>query len=610
VLDRMRDEVTHRGPDDSGLRLFADGQPVSSATTSRWHVGLGHRRLSILDLSPAGAQPMAYGDRFWIIYNGEVYNYIEVRAELERLGHSFRSTSDTEVILAAYAEWGVACFARLRGMWAIVIFDRSRKEVVVSRDRLGIKPLYLWRGSGLLALVSEIKQLRHVPGFTPRIDTQTAVEYLATGYEDSERSFFRGVQPIKPGCWLRIPLATLKPEEPQAYWHPEKIQVSVTDASEAGTLIAEKLRECVRIHLRSDVPVGCALSGGLDSSAITVLANSLKNGNGQPLHTFTFTSPGDPIDERDYADAVVARISAESHFVTMNVDTFLTDLDAFVWTHDEPVGCLSMYAAYCLARLTRKSGVSVTLNGQGGDEVFSGYWQSYFLHLRELWKHGHLLDLADHVFGAAYANGNPALLGQVPVMLRRYQARRKPPLPVKFHRGEQAAAADSSVLNQVLQLDGQSRRIYEMRRLFLPRLLKWDDRNFMAFSVESRYPFLDHELIELCLSFSPDTLYQRGWTKFPLRLGLSGALPPAVRDRRSKFGFETPRDRWLCGPLRPTLQRWLTSDRPIWDHVERKSVQQLADRIWGGAAKGDERGQALFRMFVFDRWLSVCGAQV
>ena len=579
-------------------------------STSAWDVALGHRRLSILDLTQAGQQPMVYCGRFWIVYNGEVYNYLELRAELQRLGHSFRSSSDTEVILAAYAEWGVHCFARLRGMWAIVIFDREKREIVVSRDRLGIKPLYLWKGNGLVALVSEIKQLRHLPGFMPRIDAGTAAEYLATGYEHSERSFFQGVQPLNPGCWLRLPLDTLTPGEAKPYWHPENIQASVTDADEAGTLLADKLRECVRIHMRSDVPVGCALSGGLDSSAITVVANSLNNGSGQPFHTFTFTSPGDPIDEKEYADAVVAQVGAVSHFVTMDVDAFEADLDDFVKTHDEPVGCLSMYAAYCLARLVRNAGIKVTLNGQGGDEVMSGYWQSYFLHLRELWKGGRLLNLAGHLVGAAYGNGNPALLGQLPVMLRRYQARRKPPLAVRFRNGTEEVAADTNLLNHVLQLDGQRRRIYEMRTLFLPRLLRWDDRNFMAFSVESRYPFLDHELIELCLSFSPEILYQRGWTKLPLRLGLSGQLPQMVRDRRSKFGFETPRDRWLCGPLRPALQRWLASDRPLWEHVERSRVRELAERTWSGAEKGEELGQELFRMFIFDRWLGVCGVQV
>ena len=504
---------------------------------------------------------------------------------------------------------GRALFRALAGHVGDLIFDREKREIVVSRDRLGIKPLYLWKGNGLVALVSEIKQLRHLPGFVPRIDAGTAAEYLATGYEHSERSFFQGVQPLNPGCWLRLPLDTLTPGEAQPYWHPEKIQASVTDADEAGTLLADKLRECVRIHMRSDVPVGCALNGGLDSSAITVVANSLNNGSGQPLHTFTFTSPGDPIDEKEYADAVVAQVSAVSHFVTMDVDTFEADLDDFVKTHDE-AGCLSMYAAYCLARPVRNAGIKVTLNGQGGDEVMSGYWQSYFLHLRELWKGGRLLNLAGHLVGAAYGNGNPALLGQLPVMLRRYQARRKPPLAVRFRNGAEEVAADTNLLNHVLQLDGQRRRIYEMRTLFLPRLLRWDNRNFMAFSVESRYPFLDHELIELCLSFSPEILYQRGWTKLPLRLGLSGQLPQMVRDRRSKFGFETPRDRWLRGPLRPALQRWLASDRPLWDHVERSRVRELAERTWSGAEKGEELGQELFRMFVFDRWLGVCGVQV
>jgi len=609
VLDRMRDEVAHRGPDGCGRQLFMHSCLVNSqnGSDSAWTVGLAHRRLAILDLSAAGRQPMAYRDRFWIVYNGEVYNYVEVRAELTRLGHSFRSTSDTEVILAAYSEWGTDCFRQLRGMWGLVIFDRQRQEFIACRDRLGIKPLYRSNVAGILAIVSEIKQLQQLPGFTSVLDHGVAAEYLQTGYEDPERSFFRGVQPIPAGMWQKIDVGTMAVTEEGEYWHPERIQSSVTDPIEAGERLAERLRECVRLYLRSDVPVGCALSGGLDSSAIAVTANHLLNGNGCALHTFTLTCPGDVTDERAYAEAVLEQIAAQPHFVTINADLFLQDLDSFVRTHDEPVGALSMYAAYCLARLTRDAGVNVILNGQGGDESLSGYWQSYFLHLRELWQRRDWWRLADHVVGSAYVNGNPTLLGQIPVMLRRYRARRNPPISIAFRGSDEHRA--TNLLEQSLELDGQHRRIFEMRRLFLPRLLKWDDRNFMAFSVESRYPFLDHVLVDLCLSFSSAILYQRGWTKLPLRMGLRSELPPAVRDRRSKFGLETPQDKWLRGPLRPTIERWLESERPVWDHVDRNAVRRLAHDSWRLGEKRDELGQALFRLFVFDRWLAVCGVR-
>jgi asparagine synthase (glutamine-hydrolysing) len=231
------------------------------------------------------------------------------------------------------------------------------------------------------------------------------------------------------------------------------------------------------------------------------------------------------------------------------------------------------------------------------------------MHLRELWKGRRLWTLTDHLWGARFGSGNPDLLGQIPVMARRYLARRRPPLKVALGEYDAGDSGASRLLRHVLSLDGQQRRLFEMRKLFLPRLLKWDDRNFMAFSVESRYPFLDHELIELCLSFSPGALYRRGWTKFPLRLGLNRLLPPKVRDRRTKIGFETPQDRWLCGPLRPTVEQWLNSDRPIWDHVDRRDVRQLADETWRVAGRRDEVGQALFRVFIFDRWLDVCQVQ-
>ena len=188
VLDRMRDEVAHRGPDDQGstlLRRRGTAWNKVPASESAWTVGLGHRRLSILDLSPAGRQPMTYRDRFWITYNGEVYNFIEIRRELERCGHRFRSSSDTEVILAAYAEWGTACFARFRGMWGLVILDCDRNEIILCRDRLGIKPVYFWRGRGIVAVASEIKQFRHAPGFAARVNPLAAAEYLSHGLRRS-----------------------------------------------------------------------------------------------------------------------------------------------------------------------------------------------------------------------------------------------------------------------------------------------------------------------------------------------------------------------------------------------------------------------------------------
>lgn len=611
ALNHMRDDVVHRGPDDQGACLFAgNGRQFDRrhGTDAGWEVGLAHRRLSILDLSAAGHQPMSYRDSIWIVFNGEVYNFVELRAELSRLGHGFRSQSDTEVILAAYTEWGPACFARFRGMWGLALVDFRRHEAVICRDRLGIKPVYLWEGQGILAVASETKQFRHVPGFCARLDTGVGAEFLETGYENSRRSFLRDVTPVPGGHWVRIPLDTLRPETPVPYWHPERVRASVTDPREAAQQFAAKTRESVRLHLRSDVPVGCALSGGLDSSTIAALIDQERDREASPLKTFTCTFPGHALDEREYAQAALQAVRAESHFVTLSPQRFLDDLERFVWIHDEPAGGVSIYAAYCLARRTRECGVPVILNGQGGDEILSGYWQSYFMHLRQLARSGRLGTLAGHLAGAVLPGGNPGLIGQIPVMFRRYRSRRRGGTRLRLRNLE--GQRDPSILEHVLRLDEPAYRVNEIRELHLPRLLKWDDRNWMAFSVEGRYPFLDHELVELCLSFNTSVLHRCGWTKVPLRRGFADLLPKKIIERKTKFGFETPQDDWLRGPLRSCFRRWLRSDRPIWDLADRKDVEHLAAPVWQSANDAQESGQMLFRLFMFDRWLEVFGIAV
>ena len=606
VIEKMTDNIYHRGPDDGGTAFFTQDDSrwqASSHPSATWRGALGSRRLSIQDVSQAGHMPMHYQNRFWIVYNGEVYNFVEIRSELARLGHVFHSSSDTEVILAAYAEWGTECFARFRGMWGLVLVDCLRGEAILCRDRLGIKPLYVWQRSGIMAVVSEIKQLHHIPDITFTMNHATVSEYLRTGYEASERSFLQDVQPVPAGTWIKVALDTLVASSPQDYWHPERITVSVTDAREASQLFAQKLRECVTIHLRSDVPVGCALSGGLDSSSIATLVHHLQQDTKSSLHTFTATFPGDAVDERAYVDAVLPAIQAMPHFVTPHPANFLEEMDAFIHTHDEPVGSLSVYAGYCIARLTREAHVPVTLNGQGGDEILSGYWQSYLFYLRHLAQQKRFVPLAHNLLGAATWKGNPTLLAQIPVMLKRFYARRNAsPL---FRLKMQTEDTHASILSKVLALDEQSWRLAEIRTMFLPRLLKWDDRNSMAFSVEGRYPFLDHELIDLCLSFAPHTLYHYGWTKYPLRTGLRNVLPERLLTRRSKVGFEVPQDKWLCGPLRPMLETWLKQDRPLWEYVERTDVQQLADTTWSLQGRQKEPGQMLFRLFMFDRWMDL-----
>ncbi len=609
AIVRMTEAVAHRGPDGAGvayLRLDSEGiNDEGNAGKPGWSVALGHRRLAILDLSDAGHQPMRYGSQLWLTYNGEIYNYRELRLQLEALGHRFESQTDTEVVLAAYAEWGSDCVRRFRGMWALVIIDGRRRVAVLSRDRLGIKPLYYMRAERMWAVVSEIKQLRHAPNMRLRAKRRAVLDYLAAGYEDTSQTFFEDVHCVPAGSFIEVRLDDLRPSDPVGYWHPERVSACVTDRNEAARAFVDVLRESVGFHLRSDVPVGCALSGGIDSSSIAALVQELGGGRKEEgatatLQAFTATYPGDPVDERAYADLAAAAIGATPHYVTPAAETFVGEFDRFTWIHDEPVGSFAQYAAYCVSRITREAGVPVTLNGQGGDELLCGYWQTYAMYLRDLWRAKHVGKLAAHVLGSLTPWGNPAMPQQLPWLARRYWEKRR-----ALKGAAEGATQDSDQISRVLGMSAQERRVFDIREMYLPRLLKWDDRNFMAFSVEGRYPLLDHEVIELSLSFTPEALCSKGWTKEPLRRGMTGQVPAEILRRREKVGFEAPIDRWLAGPLLPQLTESLAaSDSPLWQFTERERLEALIPLL-GDDTSRSEAGHALFRAFAADRWLRI-----
>lgn len=596
-LRACSDLVAHRGPDGAGeafLTPTTNGFTVApGATESGWTVGLAHRRLAILDLTEAGAQPMRVGDQLWIVHNGEVFNYVELRAELEAEGHRFISDTDTEVIAAAYAQWGTDCFARFRGMWGLVIIDGRERRAVLSRDRLGIKPLYVSAQQDGVAVVSEIKQLTALTGATLRPNVAALDDFLSTGYEDSARSFFAGVVPVPAGTWQAIDLTTATVGAPNPYWQPESITPWIVSGDDAAAALNDVLTDAVKIHLRSDVPVGFALSGGVDSGAVA--AYSRAQTTESSLHSFSAVFPGHRIDEGDLIDVIRSHLGLISHKVTPTAGGFLEDIDNFVWTHDEPVGSLSQYAGYCVARLTRSAGVPVSLNGQGGDEVLAGYWQAYFVYLGQLLTAPRLGDLFAHIIGSLRSAGNPELWLQASIMGRRYLTRMR---SVRAGVGESHAAAK---LRKYFALDSQQRRVFEIREMYLPRLLKWDDRNFMASSVEGRYPFLDNKLIELVLAFHPDTLYRSGWTKEPLRRALESRVPACIARRRIKLGFETPQADWLRTALAPHLLVWLEGDSPIWSHVDRASMRRRVRWLLRGQESG-ATSEAVFRAYIADRW--------
>jgi asparagine synthase (glutamine-hydrolysing) len=603
ILGRFTDAVAHRGPDDRGLALFAGDATLSpEPMEGRGMVGLGHRRLSILDLSPAGHQPMFSADgHLAIVFNGEIYNYLELRQELITAGHQFHTHCDTEVILAAYREWGADCVRRFNGMWAFVLLDRPRRRLFLSRDRIGVKPLY-WTtlAGGGLAFASEIKQFRTLPGVSLAPNRRAALTYLVNGYENPPETFFDGVFAFPPGHRAFVNLD--RPEvRPEPFWDAANFAPQKWDERELRERIRSVFRDAVRFRLRSDVPVGGCLSGGLDSSAIFMVMHELEPN--QQFNAFSACFAERDIDERPFMAQVIEATGSRHHQVFPSPDEFTNDMAAFLRQHDEPVGSLSMYAQYRIMRCAREAGVPVLLDGQGGDELFSGYWTPYMLLMNRWRRSGDLLSIGRHLSGACLPWGNIEYVRQAIVHLLEYRRRDARQLPYIVSRdllNQHVPVGDLTWHRDAQALSPEEYRRSEICRIHLPRLLKWEDRNSMAFAIESRVPFLDVNLVELMLSVPPEMNLRNGWTKYQFRRAMDGILPRGICWRRDKKGFETPQARWLkAGPLHDHFQAWANQA----DHPAAEWIDTPFREVSANLATGSFDINGMFRLYCLDRWL-------
>ena len=401
-LANMMDVVHHRGPDAQGYALFSlvDAAPYTGSNSRHLdasppgnvRVALGHRRLSIIDLSAAANQPMSYADgQYWLIFNGAIYNYIELRQQLQDAGFDFRTHSDTEVILAAYAQWGDRCVERFNGMFAFAIFDRPRRRVFCARDRFGIKPFYYALHNGVLRFGSEIKQLLET-GLPRRTNASRVFDYLMVGSTDHhEETCFAGVKQLLPSRRMVI---TLEPDSAdiqiERYWQPQRdLQLVDLPIDEASQRVRELLHDAVRLRMRCDVPLGSCLSGGLDSSTVVALMSQVRAAEGKDFeqHTFTF-QPSDPsIDESRFADLVSQQVGAIRHIKTIDPGDVVERLDTFLWHEEEPIGDLTHFARSQVMALAHESGITVVLDGQGGDELFLGYPRYYVPAFLSYWRY-------------------------------------------------------------------------------------------------------------------------------------------------------------------------------------------------------------------------------
>jgi len=591
-LQAMQATVRHRGPDDEGLVLFRGDDampcalggpdtvpgayssglpyaPAREAPDTGAILGLAHRRLSILDLSAAGHQPMCTGDRdLWITYNGEIYNYVELREELKALGHAFASQSDTEVILAAYRAWGKDCLSRFNGMFAFVLFDRARRRLFAARDRFGVKPLYYWVSpDGMLALASEIKQFTVLSGWRARVNGQRAYDFLNWGLLDhTDETLFAGVYQLRGGERLeldlgagsRLPVAAGR--LPVARWYEPRPAPFSGSPADAATELRRLLTDSVRLRLRADVPVGTCLSGGLDSSSIVCVMNGLLRAQDAQARQKTFSACAavKRFDERDFIDEVVRHTGTDAHYVYPELDGLFPRLDDITRHQDEPFGSTSIYAQWSVFALAAENRVKVMLDGQGADEQFAGY-HNYFaprfggmlrsLRWTALWRE---MRETSRLHGYPLSWGIKQALNNVLPEPVRQPLRRLAGKPGEAAPGwldmERLGAVPRDPFREAGSARAESVRAMSLSQLAatsLPMLLHWEDRDSMAHSIEARVPFLDYRLVEFVLGLPEELKIASGMTKRVLRESMRGVLPERVRERVDKLGFVTPEEVWV-----------------------------------------------------------------
>jgi len=605
LLLRMASCMRHRGPDDEGYAFIntRDGvfktsggkdtpaavresrylySPVSEidsvdAHSGNFNLAFGHRRLSIIDLSPAGHQPMCNRDgKCWIVYNGEIYNYVELREELKSRGHNFMTQSDTEVILQAYEEWGFDCLNKFNGMWAFALWDCRSRKLFCARDRFGVKPFYYYADIRLFTFASEIKALLQHPAVTRQVNEEVVYNYLMWGFLGySADTFFKDVRQLEPGHYLVVDVAG---DIAVKKWWRIDVNADIGDVSDTGARenadkLAALLEDSIRLRLRSDVPIGTCLSGGLDSSSIVCLANRLMFDDasasslvaGDRQKTFSSCHHDARIDERKFIEEVIQRTNAEKNYVFPDGEIMWQDLPSLVRHQDEPFGGTSIYAQWCVMQKVRQRGVKVLLDGQGGDELLAGYHPYYGTFLINLLLAGKLAQSFKEAGKIAAITGWPRMTASA-AMSAAVSVYNFLPAPLQIAGRRLNSSLQGTQMHKLVQKDfdkkyfGGSMAHFKgltgdycnlQKRLAtdvsteLAVLLRYEDRNSMAFSVEARVPFLDYRLVEFAFSLPSAYKIHDGWTKWILREAMKCVLPEDIRWRQDKLGFPTPQQHWL-----------------------------------------------------------------
>jgi asparagine synthase (glutamine-hydrolysing) len=540
VAREMTGRVRHRGPDSGGVCV-------------RGRVALGARRLSIIDLSASGHQPMTYADdRYAITYNGEIYNYLEIRSELESLGFHFRSHTDTEVVLASYAAWGDACLERFNGMWAFAIHDAREDVIFAARDRFGVKPFYYVLTDACFAFGSEIRQLLPLLP-SVRHNAEVVADFLLSGVQvQSAGTFFDGVRALLPGTCLHYRVTGGQLDTHRYYSLRDSI-AGAGSQTEQDALAGFRglLEDAVRLRLRSDVKVGTCLSGGLDSSSIALIASRMNQAAGSQFTAITAVSEDPRNSEEAYAQEVVRAGSLAWVKSCPGYDDFQTILPHVVRHQEEPFSTPSICMQAFVMQAARQSGTVVLLDGQGGDENLLGYDKYYPAYYAALWRQGGAGQLLLGLWQSRQNNANMSLWRQgayaalilLPDVRAFYYRLRS-----RYANGRPSAPA--WVQNEALaSRDIQALQALEIESTTLPSLLRFEDKSAMSFSIETRLPFLDYRLVEYAVGLPIQLKIRHGWSKWLLRQAMSDVLPQSIAWRRNKIGFAAPTEIWVSRHL-------------------------------------------------------------
>lgn len=601
-IQKMNHLIAHRGPDGEGY--YHDE-----------NFAFGHRRLAILDLSPLAAQPMEYMDRYVIIHNGEIFNYLELREELKKYGYKFVSESDTEVILASFDHWGKNCLDHFNGMWAFALFDKKEQMVFCARDRFGVKPFYYTRKNNYFYFGSEIKQFTSIDGWRSLANTQRLLDFLRFGiFDHTNETLFKDVFQLRGGEYLCYSLDKNQIEIKRWYDLNTKRKKSTLEYKEAVTEFQNLFVDAIQKRLRSDVKIGSCLSGGLDSSSIVcVVSDLLKKENKVDVQeTVSSCFHDKKYDEQQYIDVVLKNPNIKGHKIFPEFEDLFKDLDKITWFQDEPFGSTSIFAQWSVFKEAKKNNLLVMLDGQGSDEQLAGYNIFQALYLEELLYGFRFVDFFKTFknykskYHAYYLNPIRFILSAK--LRRNFERMHKAIKKVKKNAVSNTEWIKSSASNPLYTAKTVfEESMNEVLYTSLPSLLHYEDRDSMAHSVESRVPFLDYRLVEFIFSLPSKYKIGNGISKKILRDSMTEYVPKEIIERYDKLGFVTPEEVWIRNNKEIFRDEISQACDKLSLLVDKEKVLSWFDTVLSSEQKFD---YAFWKIISLGRWCKVFNVHV